>query len=334
MRHKHLHVTAWAVCLATAGAGADQDVSILYALDPVDPWDLPIEIWRDGKCLGPLVEVACSLAHAEELEDAVQRARKELGESVGDHTGRIRVEVTTKLRNENALGEYDSLKDLIRIKKTGSQVSTDSTDHEMGHAFFDKHLKTRTGGSDDVLEHWGADEGFAKILAKKTIGQWHASPTGSSVSEILENWQEKKEQGEEVEPYEIAHDIGNLMATVYDQVKRSTNEAKAFRLFRDAVADFDHLDQGNGYYVTFLEMFVNVLQEAAENPDEAEAKQAVEAVAEAFRDVADVELPAPTVLQDREELKNLPPTAAPIPRCRGGSTTPGCSSAGLWMSRT
>ena len=192
-------------------------------------------------------------------------------------------------------------------------MSTLSTDHEMGHAFFDKHLKTRAGGSDDVLDHWGADEGFAKILAKKTVGQLHGSPTGGSASEILENWQERKEQGEEVERYEIAHDLGNLMATVYDQVKRSTSEAKAFRFFRDAVADFDHLDRGNGFYVTFLEMFVNVLQEAAENPDEAEARKAVEAVAGAFRDVADVELPAPRVLQDPEGLENLSPTAAPIP---------------------
>ena len=157
---------------------------------------------------------------------------------------------------------------MIRIKKTGSQVSTDSVDHEMGHAFWKKHVGTQTGGSDDVLKHWGADEGFAKILAKKTIRQSHGSPTGGSVSEILENWQKKKKQGHKVESYEIAHDLGNLMATVYDRVKQSTNEARAFRLFRDAVADFDHMAQGNGSFVTFLEMFVNVLQEAADNENE------------------------------------------------------------------
>ena len=302
MEHKHLLVAAWAVCLSAAWADADQDVSILYPLDPDDPWDPPIEIWRDGNCLGPLVKVACTLAKAKELDDAVQRAHKELGESVGDHTDRIRVEVTERLRNENALGEYDSPNNLIRIKKTGSQVSTDSADHEMGHAFWKKHIRTRTGGSDDVLEHWGADEGFAKILAKKTIAQSHGRPTGDSVSEILENWRKKKRRGDKVENYEIAHDIGNLMATVYDQVKRSTNEAEAFRFFRDAVADFDHLDQANGSHVTFLEMFVNVLQEAADNEDEEEAEKAVRAVAEAFRDVAGVTLPAPRIVDEDEAI--------------------------------
>ena len=299
MGHRYLLVAAWAVCLSAAWADADQDVSILYPLDPDDP---SIVIWRDGSCLGPLVAIACTLAKAKELDAAVQRAHRELGESVGDHEGRIRVEVTERLRNEKALGEYDSVGDLIRIKKTGSQVSTDSADHEMGHAFFDKHVTTHTGGSDDVLEHWGADEGFAKILAKKTIGQSHGSPTGGSVSEILGNWQKKKKQGDEVEDYEIAHDLGNLMATVYDRVKQSTNEARAFRLFRDAVADFDDMAQGNGSYVTFLEMFVNVLQEAADNENEEDAEEAVRAVAEAFRDVAGVTLPAPQIVDEDEGI--------------------------------
>ena len=171
----------------------------------------------------------------------------------------------------------------------------------MGHAFWHKHIASETGGSDDVLEHWGADEGFAKILAKKTIGQSHGTPTGGSVSEILENWQKKKERGDEVEDYEIAHDLGNLMATVYDRVKQSTNEAKAFRFFRDAVADFDGLAMGNGPLVTFQEVFVSVLQEAADNENEEEAEEAVRAVAEAFRDVADVTLPTPTVVDSDEE---------------------------------
>ena len=69
------------------------------------------------------------------------------------------------------------------------------------------------------------------------------------------------------------------------------------------MANFDHQDLGNGDYVTFLEMLANVLQEAADNEDEKEAKKAVKAVAEAFRDVADVTLATPTV--DRSEAGRL-----------------------------
>ena len=105
-----------------------------------------------------------------------------------------------------------------------------------------------------------------------------------------------------MENYEIAHDLGNLMATVYDQVKESTNEARTFRLFRDAVADFDHIEQGNGSYATFTEMFVNVLQEAADIENEEEAEEAVRAVAEAFRDVADVTLAAPQTVDENEAI--------------------------------
>ena len=98
-----------------------------------------------------------------------------------------------------------------------------------------------------------------------------------------------------------ADDLGRLLAAVYDQVGSSLGTGRVFRYFRDAVADFDGLAMGNGSLVTFLEVFVNVLQEAADNEDEEEAKKAVRAVAEAFRDVADVTLPAPTVVGNDAE---------------------------------
>ena len=236
---------------------------------------------------------ACEAIYAEVLADNVQSAHGELGESVGDSKGRVHVLVTSQM---SAPGSYRSRDDLILRREDVTQVpsvSTDSVYHEMGHAFVDKHLRTRTGGSRDVLEHWGVDEGFAFILEKK-LGEQVRPPSADSVDDILDACGDDNQA--------CAHDLGRLLAAVYDQVGSSLGTGTAFRYFRDAVADFDGLAMGNGSLATFQEVFVNVLQEAADNEDEEKANKAVKAVAEAFRDVANVTLPAPRIVDEDEGI--------------------------------
>ena len=268
----------------------------------------PIEIWKDGECTHSLYKPYCTAARAEDLNDAVQRAHEELGESVGDENGRIRVHVTENaLQHPSHLADYDPMGDVIRIRKTGSEVRDDGVDaapHEMGHAFVDKH---HPGADSSNLEHWGVDEGFAKILSEKTRAQTsHPEPTGGSVAEIRDNWRKKKAAGETVHSFQIAHDIGNLLVKVYNEVATSTDEETAFRVFRDAVGDedFDHLGI-DGENVTFEEMLLNVLQEAAKIEDEEEAQEATEAIAEAFRDVADVAFSLPAIHQPDDILPDV-----------------------------
>ena len=286
---KNLQAIIWAVCLVLAvGTAADQDVTIYV---PGLITGTREAVWVDDACLKDKKE-ACEAIYAEVLAGNVQSAHGELGESVGDTKDRIHVLVTDAITSP---GDYNAGSNTIRIREDVTQVpsvSTGSVYHEMGHAFVKKHLGTRTGGDRDVLEHWGVDEGFAFILEKK-LGEQVRPPSGDSVDGILDGC------GDDDQAY--AHDLGRLLAAVYDEVGSSMGTEKAFRYFRDAVADFDGLAMGNGSLATFQEVFVNVLQEAADNEDEEEAKKAVKAVAEAFRDVADVTLPTPTVVDSDAE---------------------------------
>ncbi|MCY3841887.1 MAG: hypothetical protein OXH09_25115 [Gammaproteobacteria bacterium] len=288
MDSKALVGAAWAVCLVSAvGTEADQDVTIYV---PGLITGTREAVWVDDACLEDKEE-GCEAIYADVLADNVQSAHGELGESVGDSKGRIHVLVTSQM---SAPGSYSPSEDLIEIREDVTQVpsvSTRSVYHEMGHAFVKKHLETRTGGDRNVLEHWGADEGFAFILEKK-LGEQVRPPSGDSVDDILDGCGDDNQA--------CAHDLGRLLAAVYDGVSSSLGTGKAFRYFRDAVADFDHV--GGGSLVTFQEVFVNVLQEAADNEDEEEAKKAVKAVAEAFRDVADVTLPAPRIVDEDEGI--------------------------------
>ena len=298
---QQLQGVALAIGLAAGGADAYQDVTI-YVPSFIRGGP-PQAIWKDGTCL--VAKERCDGNSAETLGDYVQRSHGQLGKSVGDATGRIHILVTKDLAWP---GQYRE--DWIDIKIDISQVPavrSDGVPHEMGHAFYDDHIGTKTGYTHDVLEHWGTDEGFAFILEKK-LGLSVPSPSKNSVADILAGGECKKGNYAA-----CAHDLGALMASVYDRVVESIGADKAFPLFRDAIENFDGVLHGNGSYVTFTEMFVNVLQEAAEIDDENAAQKAAKVVAEAFRDVADVTLMTPTLLSRPEEMEALPPSALPIP---------------------
>ena len=177
------------------------------------------KLWRNG-CVA-LVPSMCTDSvrdMAGEVHEAHEAFNEAVGIDHGDGSRTIKVFIHTFTNEE--LAEYDAEGGSIYIQSSiaGDWHSTVSRRptifQEMGHALFDKLVGGKTCRHNCTpadLEHWGLDEGIAKVVESFGGGVFN-DPTADSVQGIINQCKTSTE--DEVE--DCAHDIGDLLVASFD----------------------------------------------------------------------------------------------------------------------
>jgi len=121
--------------------------------------------------------------------------------------------------------------------KDGSGPYRGVIHHEVGHAFFDKQVGTKTCSSatctDAIVERWGLDEGIAMIAQEFYTGVDVGDASGDSVQQILSNCSTNDPDGAQA----CAHDLGRLLVESFNALATEKTPSEAFAYFRDVVTD-------------------------------------------------------------------------------------------------
>lgn len=135
--------------------------------------------------------------------------------------------------------------------------------HETGHAFVDEYLGTRTctgsACSRSILEHWGVNEGIAKILESSVGGGEVEAPPASSTGEIFDDHCEMHSYPDGGR--KCAHAIGNLVHEMYEELAENKGKDYARARYTEAVVALRNAS------VTVGKLHLQVAREIAELED-------------------------------------------------------------------
>ena len=236
--------TAFLLVLAVA-ATAGQRVEIYRGGDAsVDTPEDNTLVWVDGRCEeGVIAKLECPAIKADTIGRYVDEVLDVLpGGAIGlenDHGGRTLHVIVYASGLEKA--QYDKAFRSVHLPRGWEwRRPKGVVHHETRHAFFDRHLKTRTCNgsaqypcSRTLVEHWGVDEGIASIL-QESVGKGNVGPApADSVGAIMDDQcsiDEYPDGGEE-----CAHDIGRLVVQVFDELKAVKGESYARGVYMDAL---------------------------------------------------------------------------------------------------
>ena len=176
--------SAWlAICCVSCWSAMAETQHIEIYRYTGHSWPPQIEdatlLWRDG--CAALIETMCTDSVKALVAD-IAEANTTLGEPVGFNGDTIRFILHSAAGQERSSYAPDS-NSIYMHSSVAAGWNRDfprksAVFHEMGHAFFDKHVGRRfcTSCSRGNIEHWGVDEGFAFIVAKLGGGS-EASPS-------------------------------------------------------------------------------------------------------------------------------------------------------------
>jgi len=201
-------------------------------------------IWEDGSCRdGPVARGYCNLIDADAIADDVQEAGQKVGfvgQPQEDGSSTIHVIVHDDGAQSPAY-TVDFYSILLPITaKDGWKYGTGSHNgviqHEMGHAFFDKQVRSKTckGGActESTIEHWGLDEGISMILQELLSSSDVGDAPADSVQDIMADCSiyDAPNGGQD-----CAHDLGRLLVESFDALASEKTPNQAFAYYRDVV---------------------------------------------------------------------------------------------------
>ena len=161
-------VCVFMVLFAAGAAAATQHIEI-YEMGDKDVWPFELgdgtKIWANGACV--VEKDKCNQLDVPTIVDSVNAAHNDLGEPVGIAGTNGSATVHVLLHQDPNLpgAAHDSELKAILLAPQRRRAK-DAIYHEMGHAFFDKHVGDSSCDGDDctdaIVEHWGLRVG-AKI---------------------------------------------------------------------------------------------------------------------------------------------------------------------------